>query len=99
MEEAITPIHRGLSDPRIQEVLGLRLRSYRKAQGLSLDGLAQRTGLSPLTLHKAEHGGNFTVRTLLRVLRALGRLEQLDAFLSPIPQSPLDLIERDSDGG
>jgi transcriptional regulator with XRE-family HTH domain len=99
MADAGPPIHRGLSDPGIQEVLGQRLRSYRKARGLSLEDLARRTGLSVLTIHKAEHGGNFTIRTLLRVLRALDRLEQLDGFLPPTPTSPLDLIQEEGDGG
>lgn len=92
-------IHRSLSDPQIRTVLGERLRDYRKAHGLSLDELAQQSGLSALTIHKAEHGANFTMRTLLRVLRALNRLEQLDAFLPPVPQSPLDLIDEASAHG
>ena len=37
-------ISRSLSDPQIQAVLGARLRDYRKAHGLSLDALAERTG-------------------------------------------------------
>ncbi len=86
-------ISRSLSDPQIQSVLGTRLRAYRKAAGLSLEALAGRTGLSALTIHKAEHGGNFTVRTLLRILRALDRLEQLESFLPAVPTSPLDLID------
>lgn len=93
------PINRSLSDPQIQSVLGERLRSYRKAAGLSLEALAERTGLSPLTIHKAEHGGNFTIRTLLRILRALDRLEQLESCLPPVPASPLDLIDRDTARG
>jgi transcriptional regulator with XRE-family HTH domain len=92
-------INRGLTDPRIQQVLGGRLRSYRKAAGLSLQQLAARSGLAPLTIHAAEHGGNFTIRTLLRVLRALDRLEQVDALLPPMPRSPLDLIDRQDQGG
>jgi putative transcriptional regulator len=99
MATSSTPIRRTLTDPQIQAVLGRRLRDYRRAARFSLDALAQRTGLSALTIHKAEHGGNFTVRTLLRVLRALGRLEQLDAFLPPLPPSPLELIAKDPDGG
>jgi transcriptional regulator with XRE-family HTH domain len=88
--------HRSLSDPQIQTLLGERLRAYRKAQGLTLDALARRSGLSALTIHKAEHGGNFTIRTLIRILRTLDRLEQLDALLPPVPPSPLELI-RDVD--
>jgi transcriptional regulator with XRE-family HTH domain len=99
MADLRTPIRRGLSDPQIQQVLGARLRAYRQADSLSLADLAARTGLSLITIHKAEHGGNFTIRTLLRVLRALGRLAQLDAFLPPIERSPLALIAADDDGG
>lgn len=97
-----TPIRRGLSDAEIRRALGGRLRAYREAEGLTLAELAERAGLSHITVHKTEHGGNFTVRTLLRMLRALGRLEQLDAFLPPVTRSPLDLIQRDeeaADGG
>ena len=94
-----TSIRRSLSDPQIQAVLGARLRDYRKAHGLSLDALAERAGLAALTIHNAEHGGNFTIRTLLRVLRALDRLEQLDLCLPPVPPSPLDLIDEESAHG
>lgn len=93
MQTPETPVRRALSDPRILEVLGARLQAYRKAHDLSLDELARRSGLSALTIHKAEHGGNFTMRTLLRILRTLDRLEQLDAMLPPVPRSPLDLID------
>ena len=86
-------IHRGLADPQIRGLLGGRLRAYREARDLTLAELAKLTGLSALTLQKAETGRNFTVRTLLRVLRALGRLEQLDAFFPPVARSPLDLLE------
>jgi putative transcriptional regulator len=99
MPTASTPIRRSLSDPQIRTVLGERLRDYRRARSLSLDALAARTGLSALTIHKAEHGGNFTVRTLIRVLRALDRLEQLDAFLPPVPPSPLVKLAEESGVG
>jgi len=87
-------VHRGLTDPQIQAALGGRVRSYREAAGLTQQDLAQRAGLTVLTIHKAEQGANFTARTLLRILRALGRLEQLDAFLPPVQESPLNLLEQ-----
>jgi transcriptional regulator with XRE-family HTH domain len=87
-------IHRGLTDPQVQAVLGGRLRAYREAAGLTQMELAERAGLTVLTIHKAEQGANFTARTLLRILRALGRLEQLDAFLPPVQESPLNLLEQ-----
>jgi transcriptional regulator with XRE-family HTH domain len=91
-------IHRGLADPEIQAVLGRRLRAYREAAGLSQGALAARAGLTPLTVHNAETGANFTARTLLRILRAFGRLEQLESLLPQVALSPLALIERSDDG-
>lgn len=90
----MTTIHRSLPDPDLLAVLGGRLRAYRESAGMSLEALADRAGLAFVTLQKAETGGNFTMRTLLRVLRALGRLEQLDGFLPPVTTSPLSLLER-----
>ena len=98
MSDQATPIRRALADSRIQEIMGARLRAWREGAGLSLEQLGARAGLSPLTLHKAEHGGNFTMRTLIRILRALGRVEQLDAFLPPVATSPLDLVSKEPDG-
>jgi transcriptional regulator with XRE-family HTH domain len=92
-ERAARPITRGLSDPDILAELGRRLRAYRRADRLTIAALAKRAGVSALTLQKAERGANFTMATLVRVLRALGRVEQLDALLPPLTLSPLALLE------
>jgi transcriptional regulator with XRE-family HTH domain len=93
LDRAPRPITRGLSDPDILAELGRRLRAYRRGERLTIAALARRAGLSPLTLQKAERGANFTMATLVRVLRALGRLEQLEALLPPPALSPLALLE------
>ncbi|MGB7213410.1 MAG: helix-turn-helix domain-containing protein [Gemmatimonadales bacterium] len=82
------------ADPQLLAQLGGRLRAYRAQQGLTLKELAARAGVAPLTLQKAERGENFTMRTLLRVLRALGRLDLVDGFLPPPLQSPLRLLDQ-----
>jgi transcriptional regulator with XRE-family HTH domain len=83
-----------LADPQILAQLGARLRAYRVQQGLTIKELALRAGVTPLTLLKAERGENFTMRTLLRVLRALGRLDLVEGFLPPPLESPLLLLEK-----
>jgi transcriptional regulator with XRE-family HTH domain len=81
-----------LTDPEVLTELGGRIRGYRLQQNLSIASLAMRAGIAPLTLQNAEHGQNFTVETLIRLLRALGRLEQLDALLPEPGLSPLALL-------
>lgn len=83
-----------LSDPQLLAQLGERLRAYRVQQGLTLKELALRAGITPLTLLKAERGENFTMRTLLRVLRALERIDLVEGFLPPPLESPLRLLDQ-----
>jgi transcriptional regulator with XRE-family HTH domain len=82
-----------LGDAELLAEVGRRLRAYRLQQNLTIEAVAERAGLGALTVLKAEGGGNFTLTTLIRVLRALGRLEQLDSFLPEPPLSPLVLLE------
>ena len=84
-------ISHAMADPQILAELGRRLRAYRLQQEISVADLAQRSGISALTLGNAERGGNFTMGTLLRVLRSFGRLELLDAVLPEPGLSPLAL--------
>lgn len=85
----VTP---AMTDPEILAELGRRLRAYRLQQDLPTKELAKQAAITPLTLQKVERGHNFTMDTLVRVLRALGRLEQLDATLPEPSLSPLALL-------
>ena len=82
------------SDPQLLAELGTRIRAYRAQQGLTIKDLALRAGVTPLTLQKAERGENFTMRTFLRVLRALGRIDLVEGFLPPPLESPLRLLDQ-----
>lgn len=90
----MTNVPTTLSDPQLLAELGGRLRAYRAQQGLTIKELALRAGVTPLTLLKAERGENFTMRTLLRVLRALGRIDLVEGFLPPPLESPLLLLDQ-----
>jgi transcriptional regulator with XRE-family HTH domain len=86
-------INSATSDPEALTEIGSRLRLYRVNQELTAEELARRAGVTPLTLLKAERGENFTLRTLLRILRALGRMDLMESFLPPPAPSPLSLLE------
>ena len=81
----------GQPEAEILRELGRRLRAYRLQQDLRLADVAARTGLNRNTIVNAEQGRNPRLGTIVRLLRAYSRLENLDAFL-PIPTiSPLQL--------
>ncbi len=87
----------GTTDSEILREMGARIRAYRIQQQLTVEELATRAGLSTLTLLKAEQGGNPTLRTLLRILRALGRIDLAESILPAPPASPLAHIARMAD--
>lgn len=79
------------SDQRILETIGARLRQARLNQDLTQATLATRAGLQRRTISNVENGDDFTMGTLLRVLRGLNQLQNLDAFLPDPGVSPVDL--------
>jgi transcriptional regulator with XRE-family HTH domain len=81
-----------LPDPEILEQLGRRLRALRKGRGLTLEETAAATGLHPTTVSRAEHGDNPTLLTVVRLLRAYGRLNALESFIPEPGVSPMALI-------
>lgn len=81
-----------ISDDAALAELGNRLRQARLNQGISQAELAGRAGFSELTLRKIEAGALGQTRNLIRALRVLGYLENLEiavpeALPSPIAQS------------
>ena len=73
--------------------IGSRLRAYRLQQNIAVDRLAADASLGVATVLRAETGRGMTVTTLLKLLRALGRLDAVDAFLPEAPISPLQLVK------
>ncbi len=61
----------------ILQALGARLRAQRLAQALSQRDLAQMAGLSLGALRKLEHDGRCSLETLVRVVQALGLVDEL----------------------
>ena len=72
--------------------LGRRVRSARLRQNVSQGALARDAGISERTLRSLERGGDVQLATLLRVLRALGHVDAMDAVLPDPGVSPMELL-------
>ncbi len=82
-----------VSDTSIMERLGERLRRARLNRNLTRDELAAGVGLSVDTIRNAENGRNVSLETLIRLLRGLGKLDDLDALLHSAGPSPVQLAK------
>lgn len=82
------------TDQHAMKGIGRRLKQYRLQLNLPLSDLAQLAGLSKTTIVNAEAGANPSLETLIRILRVLGRLDALEAFLPPNTVSPIQLADR-----
>jgi transcriptional regulator with XRE-family HTH domain len=78
-----------LTDKAILIELGARLRITRLNENITQGDLARRAGVGKSAVRAAEKGGNLTLTNLLRILRALQKLEQIDLLLPETGPSPL----------
>jgi transcriptional regulator with XRE-family HTH domain len=78
------------SDKAVLDELGARLARTRLEQNVSQEQLATAAGVSKSTVERIETGREVKLTSLVRILRALGRLELLDRLLpEPLP-SPIE---------
>ncbi|MCX6544084.1 MAG: helix-turn-helix transcriptional regulator [Acidobacteria bacterium] len=75
-------------------LLGQRLRALRLRQNVDQQRLAARAGVALNALKNLESGKGGTTRSLLKVLRALGREDWLDALCPQVSISPLLALTR-----
>ncbi len=79
-----------------EERLGEQIRSERLRLGLDQVTLAARSNISVSSLSKLENGEGSRVHTLIKVIRALGREDWLEALAPAAQVSPLAML-RDRD--
>lgn len=85
------------TDREILQEIGSRLKRLRKARGLSQVDAAERAGIARRTLYGAEHGDNPTLHTVIRLLRAYGRLNALENFIPEPEISPMARLRERTD--
>lgn len=82
-----------LSDDAVLAELGERLARHRLNQNRSQAEVAREAGVARRTLSKLENGHVVDSRCLIRLLRALGLLDELDGLVPPPRPSPVALAE------
>lgn len=81
-----------LTDRRALAELGGRLGRARLDANLTQAELAREAGISKRTLERLEAGHSTQLTNLLRVLRALGLLDRLDALVPEALPSPVQQL-------
>jgi len=83
----------GLGDQAILEELGDRVRRERLNRNVAQADLARAAGVSRTVVQRLEGGRGCTLENLVRVMRGLGVLGHLDAFLPDPGPSPIQLAK------
>lgn len=84
---------KGMKDAAVVLQLCKELRRMRLEADLSQAEVAERAGVDRTTVLKLEGGRGATLLTIVQVLRALDRLDLLDAFHHEPQPTPYMLVE------
>jgi transcriptional regulator with XRE-family HTH domain len=78
--------------------LGTRYSEYRKRMGFTQKQVSGQTGLSVFTISSFENGSStgITLASLLKLLRAIGNLDEVEKLLPELPVSPRELFKKQS---
>ena len=82
-------INDNLSDGAVLEELGQRIARYRLNRNMTQGALATESGVSTPTVQRLEKGQSTQASNLIRILRTLKLLENLDALVPEPAISPL----------
>ncbi len=82
-----------MTDPAVLAELGERLAQHRLDRNLTQAQLAQEAGVSKRTLVRLEGGESTQLTNLIRIVRALGLLSNLNAFVPPPVPSPIEQLQ------
>lgn len=80
-----------MPDPAILRIVGDRLRQERLNQNLTQIELAGRSGVGRIVVQRTEAGKGCSLRSFVRLLRTLGKLDHLNSLLPEPGISPIDL--------
>ncbi len=75
-----------------EAVVGAEVRAARIAADLDQSELARKADLSLGAIKNLESGKGSSLKTLVRVVRALGRTEWLESLTPPITVSPVAML-------
>lgn len=95
MDQNRTIISSDLADDAVLAELGARLADERLRRNRTQDELAAEAGVSRSTVRRLENGGSTQLTNLVRLLRALDLLSNIDALVPRAVVSPLERLARD----
>ncbi|MFO7560644.1 MAG: helix-turn-helix domain-containing protein [Desulfobacterales bacterium] len=82
-----------MNNQAVLREIGDRTRRERLNQNLTQETLAQRAGVSRRVILDLEGGKGCGLSSLIEILRALRKLDQLDAFIPDPGISPIQLAK------
>ena len=82
-----------LTPPEVQRILATRLREARITSGLKQETLSRNAGVALATLRRFERTGEVSLKHLLRLCHALGRMDDFDSLLHPPPAKSMAELE------
>lgn len=88
-----TMIFSNLNDDHILEEIGQRVARQRLNANVKQAELAYEAGVSRKTLSNLENGHSVQLESLIRILRALNKLDQLNLLLPNPEVSPIALAD------
>jgi transcriptional regulator with XRE-family HTH domain len=92
----MTIIKAHLSSGEWEQDIGAQVRRVRIATGLDQTQLAERAAVSIGAVRNLERGNGSTVKTLVQVMRALGREDWLGSIAPAVSVSPLEVYRNGS---
>ena len=84
-----------LNDTAVLNELGERMAHRRIQLGLTQTALSEQAGVSRSTVDRLERGHSVQLTNLVRVLRELKLLDNVDVLLPAATPTPMELLERD----
>jgi len=86
-----------LTDEEIALVLSLRAKELRVIQNKKQIEFSNEANLSsPTTYSNFEQKGNISMLNFIKIMRAFGRVEELEKLLLPTPRDMIEKLEKKS---
>ena len=82
-----------MTDKLLLKILGERVNRQRLNQNITQAELSKQAGVARIVVHRLENGLGCNLESLIRILRGLGLLEQLNTFLPEPGLSPIQLAK------
>lgn len=83
----------GMTAEECEATLGRQLRGLRLRQNVDQRQLAEQAGVALNVVKNLEAGKGATVKSLVKILRALGRAEWMDTLAPAVSISPLQMLK------